>query len=116
MPHLSTGILLVTWTFANFALAAGIVSIGALLQAASGLGGGLIIVPLLSILISTDLVPGPIIFASLALSVTMTLRGRSHIDYTMMGQLFTGIIVGTIVAAWFIANVPADSLGLGDAD
>lgn len=101
-----------TWTLANFALATAIVTSGALLQAASGLGAGLIIVPLLSALLSTDLVPGPTIFGSLALSAVMAVRGRPHIDFTMTRTLLAGIFAGTIVAAWFIANVPTDSLGL----
>jgi len=83
-----------------------------LLQAASGLGAGLIIVPLLSTLLSTDLVPGPTICGSLALSASMTLSGRKHIDFTNTRPILAGCAIGTIVAAWFIANVPGDSLGL----
>lgn len=101
-----------TWTLANFALATLIVTFGALLQAASGLGAGLIIVPLLTALLSTDLVPGPMIFASLALSAVMMVRGWQEISFRLTPQLFAGIVAGTVVAAWFIANVPAQSLGL----
>ncbi|MGD2167347.1 MAG: sulfite exporter TauE/SafE family protein [Gammaproteobacteria bacterium] len=100
------------WTFTNFALATLIVAIGALLQAASGLGAGLIIVPLLTAVLSTELVPGPTIFGSLALSAVMSIGGRRQIDFTMTRSVLTGIVIGTIAAAWFIANVPANSLGL----
>ncbi len=100
------------WTLANFGVATGIVTFGALLQGASGLGAGLIIVPLLTAILSTDLVPGPTIFGSLALSAAMTIGGRRHIDFTMTRSILAGIVVGTIVAAWFIAHVPTRSLGL----
>lgn len=93
-------------------MATGIVTLGALLQGASGLGAGLIIVPLLTAILSTDLVPGPTIFGSLALSAAMTIGGRQHIDFTMTRSILAGIVIGTIAAAWFIANVPTRSLGL----
>jgi uncharacterized membrane protein YfcA len=88
------------------------VTVGALLQAASGLGAGLIIVPLLTTVLSTSLVPGPTIFGSLALSAAMTAVGRQHIDFGMTRPIVAGIVVGTIAAVWLIANVPAASLGL----
>lgn len=100
------------WTLFNFATATLIVGAGALLQAASGLGAGLIIVPLLSAVLSTDLVPGPTIFGSLALSASMTLAGWRHIDFSMTRPILAGVAIGTIAAAYFIANVPAGSLGL----
>jgi len=95
----------------SFALATVIVTGGALLQAASGLGAGLIIVPLLSAM-STELIPGPMIFASLALSASMTISGRQSIDFSMTRPILAGIVIGTMIAAWFIAHVPNDALGL----
>ncbi len=100
------------WTLANFAVATAIVTIGALLQGASGLGAGLIMVPLLSTILTTDLVPGPTIFASLALSLSMTIAGRQHIEFALTQWVLAGTVIGTIAAAWFIAHVPTDSLGL----
>jgi uncharacterized membrane protein YfcA len=99
------------WTPAGFLVTSAIVLSGALLQAASGLGAGLIVVPLLS-LISTELVPAPMIFASLALSASMTMGGRRHIEFTRTPPIIAGIVAGTVVAAWFISNVPSDALGL----
>ncbi len=99
------------WTPAGFLVTSAVVLTGALLQGASGLGAGLIVVPLLS-LISTELVPAPMIFASLALSASMTMGGRRHIEFARTAPIIAGIVAGTIVAAWFIANVPSDALGL----
>ena len=80
---------------------------------ASGLGAGLIMVPLLSMILTTDLVPGPTIFASLALSLSMTIAGRQHIEFALTNWVLAGTVIGTIAAAWFIAHVLATSLGSG---
>ncbi|MGH8593728.1 MAG: sulfite exporter TauE/SafE family protein, partial [Gammaproteobacteria bacterium] len=67
------------FTVGNLAASACVITLGAVLQASTGLGAGLIIVPLLG-LISLELVPGPLIFASLALSFLMAYRGRNSIN------------------------------------
>src|SRR5690348_10415595 len=51
----------------DFVAANAAVLLGAILQASTGLGAGLIIVPLLA-LVSLDFVPGPVVLASVALS------------------------------------------------
>jgi len=99
------------WTPELFVLATGAILTGSLLQAATGLGAGLIIVPLLA-LISYDLVPAPMIFASIALSSTMAFRGREAIDKKGLGTITAGLILGTILAAVFIANIPIAKLGI----
>jgi uncharacterized protein len=98
------------WTWANAALATMFVATGALLQAATGLGAGLIIVPLLALL-SVELIPGPTIFASLALSISMAVRGWRDIDLTSLGPIVTGLLLGTIAASIYIARLPIDALG-----
>lgn len=99
------------WTLANAALATTFVALGALLQAATGLGAGLIIVPLLALL-SVELIPGPTIFASLALSVSMAARGWRHIDFTSMRPIVGGLLLGTLAASLYIARLPIDALGI----
>ena len=98
------------WTLAGWILATLAVTGGGLLQAATGLGAGLIIVPLLA-LISYALVPGPMIFASLALSGLMAVRGRRAIEYRHTGVLLTGISVGTAIAAAYLRLLPLETLG-----
>ena len=98
------------WTLTNIILSTIIVSLGALLQAASGLGAGIIIVPLLAVL-SFELIPGPVIFASLILTVMMAYRGRMNIDYSGVSILLLGLLLGTLVAAYYIATLPMQSLG-----
>lgn len=99
------------WTATGLLLTNGIVVLGALLQAATGLGAGLIVVPLLA-MVSLHLVPGPTIFASLALSTVMAYRGRAHIRYVNLHLLLIGICLGTVVAALMVSRLPLETLGL----
>jgi uncharacterized membrane protein YfcA len=87
------------------------VTLGAVVQAATGLGGGLLVVPLLA-LISLDFVPGPVIFASLALSGLMAWRGRGDIRYEGMAPLLAGIFAGLVAGAVTIRLVPLERAGI----
>jgi uncharacterized membrane protein YfcA len=99
------------WNLVNIALALGSVFLGSLLQAATGLGAGLIIAPLLAF-ISFSLVPGPMIFGSIALSLVMTVRGWGNIDFDQFGYLVPGLLLGTLLAAAVVASIPFSRLGL----
>ena len=59
---------------------------GAMLQAATGLGAGMVAFPLIA-LISLKLVPGPLIFSTFFLSFYMAYIGRSNIRFTSMNAL-----------------------------
>jgi hypothetical protein len=99
------------FTLANFVAAAGIITLGSILQASTGLGSGLITVPLLA-LISLEFIPGPLIFASLALSSLMAWRGRSSINFLNVKTLTVGLIAGTAVGTLGISAVPLDRAGI----
>jgi len=92
-------------------LASLVITIGATLQAATGLGAGMIAFPLIA-LISLDLVPGPLIFSTFFLSVYMAVKGRRNIRYTSMNKLMFGIIIGTIIGGYSLTFVPIDKLGI----
>lgn len=98
-------------TVASLALCAGVITLGAILQASTGLGAGLVIVPLLG-LISLELIPGPVIFASLALSTLMAWRGRRHIRFLNMRALVAGLVAGTVLGAIGLSAVPLDRAGV----
>ncbi|WP_046023092.1 sulfite exporter TauE/SafE family protein [Magnetospira sp. QH-2] len=81
-------------------LAAGwaVVILGAALQAATGLGGGLVMVPLLA-LVDPMLVPGPLILSALSLNSLMVYRGRHEVAFGSLWPIIIGMVVGA-GAAW----------------
>ena len=91
---------------ANIAVAA-----ASVVQAASGIGGGFISVPLLA-WIDLALVPGPLIFASLTLSGVMTWRERGAIDNRSVPMIMAGTLPGCLIGAYVLSAVPAERLGI----
>ncbi len=87
------------------------VMLGAILQASTGLGAGLIIVPLLA-LVSLIYVPGPLVLASMALSGLMAWQGRREIDGRGMPLLLFFLFVGVALGALSIAAIPAQRAGI----
>ena len=61
-----------TLAFPELAMATTVIVVGAVLQAATGMGTGILIVPLLA-LIDLSLVPGPAVVVSMALSLPTAL-------------------------------------------
>lgn len=94
----------------EFILAALVIGTGAVLQAATGFGAGLMIVPLLA-LIDMAFLPGPIIFASLALSSIMTWKGRSHVEWTFIPIIFITLAGGSLLAISLLSRLPKEHLG-----
>ena len=78
-------------TLLDFIAAGLVIALGSTLQASTGLGAGLIVVPLLA-LIHLEFVPGPVIFASLGLSLLMTLVGRDAIKRVHLHTVSIGLI------------------------
>lgn len=99
------------FTLGDFAASACAITLGAILQASTGLGAGLVVVPLLS-LISLALVPGPVIFASLVLSFLMAYRGRDRINFMNMRTLMLGVIAGMALGTLSIVAIPFDRVGI----
>jgi uncharacterized membrane protein YfcA len=94
--------------------ATSVIVVGAVLQAATGMGTGILIVPLLA-LISLDLVPGPAVMASVALSLPMAWQGRQHIRYGELKPLMSGLLVGCAFGALGLASIPAERVGIAFA-
>ncbi len=88
-----------------------IVCLGSILQASTGFGVGLIIVPLLA-LVDISYVPGPLIFGSLALSLLMTIAGRHHIDSDKLQYIGVGLILGSILGAQLLIYIPPNLAGV----
>ncbi|MEQ1800762.1 MAG: sulfite exporter TauE/SafE family protein [Gammaproteobacteria bacterium] len=98
----------------DFAVTTGVIAVGAVLQAATGMGTGILIVPLLA-LIDLALVPGPAVMASMALSLPMAFAGRRHIAYDDLKPLLSGLVAGCAVGALGLAAMPADRVGIAFA-
>lgn len=98
-------------TLFELAAATAAIAFGSLVQAASGVGAGFLMVPMLAF-IDLSLVPGPMIFASLSLSSIMAWRERGAIDRDNLVPLFTGLVPGCALGAWIISVVPGDQLGI----
>jgi uncharacterized membrane protein YfcA len=98
-------------TLLEFFLAAGAVLLGSIIQSVSGVGGGFLMVPLLA-MINVAFLPGPMIFATLALSILMAWREREHIAYTHVASLALATVPGAYMGAWLLTRVPADRLGV----
>ncbi len=99
------------WTLATFFLANLILILGSILQMATGVSMGMIVVPFLA-MISYTLVPVPIIFASLPFLIMMVYKGRKHIDTQNMFQINIGMILGVFVAVYLLKNIHFDYLGI----
>jgi uncharacterized membrane protein YfcA len=74
-----------------------LVALGAAVQASLGFGLGLIAAPLL-FLIYPPLVPGPLLAASVLLSLLIAHRDREAIDLAGLGYALAGRIAGTLLA------------------
>lgn len=83
-------------TLFDFIVAGFVIVIGSTLQASTGFGAGLIVVPLLA-LIDLEFVPGPVIFASLGLSALMTVVGRDAINRVHLRTVTIGLIGGMLI-------------------
>lgn len=99
------------WTLETFLLANFILIVSSILQMATGVSVGMIIVPFLA-MISYTLVPVPIVFASLTLTVMMAYQGRQYIDTKNMPQVSFGMMMGIFVALYIFKNIEFKYLGL----
>ncbi len=88
-----------------------ILIVGSILQMATGVTAGMIIVPFLA-MISYTLVPVPIAFASLALTVLMTYKGRKNIDTKNVFQISISMLVGVLLSIFILKNISFKYMGL----
>jgi len=95
-----------TYIFINFILV-----LGSILQMATGVTVGMIIVPFLA-MISYTLIPIPIAFASLALTIMMAHKGRKHIDTKNMFQISLGMLSGILLSILILKNIKFEHMGL----
>ena len=98
-------------TISTYILINFILILGSILQMATGVTVGMIIVPFLA-MISYTLIPVPIAFASLALTVMMAYKGKKHIDTKNMLQITLGMLCGVLLSIFILKNIKFEYLGL----
>jgi len=99
------------WTITTFLLANIILIVASILQMATGVSVGMIIVPFLA-MISYTLIPAPVAFASLTLTTMMAYKGREHIDTQNMPSVSIGMLIGILVAIYLLKNIQFEHLGI----
>ena len=99
------------WTFEIFIIINFIIIISSILQMATGVSVGIIIVPFLA-MISYTLIPAPIIFASLTLTIMMAYKGKNHIDTKNTHQIAIGMLTGIFISIFILNRIQFDHLGL----
>ena len=92
--------------------AAGIVAVGSLVQASTGLGLSLVAVPVL-LLLDPVYVPGPMLVNSLVLCTLVAMRERRHIDFSGLGWTTAGRLGGTVLGAGALVLLPERELTVG---
>ena len=98
-------------TISTFLLINFILIVSSILQMATGVTAGMIIVPFLA-MISYTLIPVPIAFASLALTAMMAFKGREYIDTKNMLQISLGMLAGILLSILILKNIQFEYLGL----
>ncbi|MCH9814277.1 MAG: sulfite exporter TauE/SafE family protein [Epsilonproteobacteria bacterium] len=99
------------WDIFSFVVINVVIIISSILQMATGVSVGMIIVPFLA-MISYTLVPVPIVLASLALTVMMAYKGREHIDRDNIYHVSFGMLAGIFVAVFLFSKIDFAYLGL----
>ena len=88
-----------------------IMTVGAMVHGSIGFGLALVVVPLL-ILINPIMVPGPVIFSVLILSILISYKNRDAIDLSGLRSAIIGRIPGAIAGATVIAVLPTTILSI----
>src|SRR5579884_2875027 len=98
-------------TFIDSVKADLVIALGTILQASTGVGTGMFVVPLLA-LINMELVPGPVMFASLALSGVMTIQGLPDIKRDHLHTVSFGLVLGLLIGMAGLATLAPSRLGM----
>ncbi|MEC9368437.1 MAG: TSUP family transporter, partial [Pseudomonadota bacterium] len=97
--------MLADYTVFDLMAAAGIVCVGAAVQAGIGFGIALVAVPFLALL-NPALVPGPLIVAAVCLACMTSWRDWHFIDRSEWVTINAGVMVGTAAGVGVLLVVP----------
>lgn len=94
-----------------FLLIAALIAISAFLQGVGGVGFTMLVAPV-ALMVSPELVPGPLLTLGCLVALLSVIRERMHIDW---GAAVSGILgrgIGAIVAVVALSNLPGSMLDL----
>jgi uncharacterized membrane protein YfcA len=97
-----------------FALVFLIVALGAVLQGSVGFGLGVFSVPFL-LLIAPQLVPGPLLAATITITILIMLRERRDVRWRDLGWALGGRVFGIWAAVYVLKSLPGDDLAIVSA-
>jgi uncharacterized protein len=95
----------------DIAIATLAVAVGACAQGVLGFGLGLVAAPVLA-MVDTDLVPGPLLFVGVPLTVMVALRERGSLDFHGVRWALVGRIPGTVAGAVAVSALPERPLAI----
>ena len=98
-------------TFTDTIIVCIIMTVGAVVHGSIGFGLALVVVPVL-ILINPIMVPGPVVFSVLILSIMISFKNRDFIDLSGLKFAIIGRIPGAIAGAAVIAVLPTTILSI----
>ncbi len=101
-------------TLAQTWMALAVVTAGATLQGSVGFGLGLLAAPLL-VLIEPRLVPGPLLFVALFLSILVSIKYRASVHVAGVTLALAGRIPGVLLAVGLLATLPREQMTLAFA-
>jgi uncharacterized membrane protein YfcA len=93
----------------SIVLVTAIIAAAAALQAGTGMGMALLAAPLL-LLVNPSLVPGPMLCATMVLSIAVVLRERTAINRELLAMAFVGLAVGCAMGAFALAALAGVNL------
>jgi uncharacterized protein len=98
-------------SLALFSLVFLIVALGAVLQGSVGFGLGVFSVPFL-LLLAPELVPGPLLAATIAITILIMVRERRDVRWRDLGWALGGRIFGIWAAVEVLTSLPPDGLAI----
>ena len=85
--------------------------VGSCLQASIGFGLGMLAAPVVT-LVEPSLIPGTLIMLATMVTLAVTVRERSAIDFSGTGWALVGRVPGTVAGAFLLAALPERALAI----
>jgi uncharacterized membrane protein YfcA len=95
----------------EFAVFAGIASLGMLVQSTVGFAGSLVAIPLFALFMSPREAVPAYCFTMLAVNLFLVCEGRRHVEWRSVRSLLIGGLPGVPIGAYALKNLPVHVIG-----